>query len=383
MKVTPYVKTRKGISAKERLVCNIINYMDEYKNTFETSSIWQKCNMMLLMFYEYIPDVDKGDFTIDEVIIYNFPAEDLVIIKRDWETIMSKIKGGIAHEISEGDTLYLGACTKGSTSLTVRQQPFSEIPAKQRAYSLKQSYMTYILKTYVFGKKTDEHIIKDPALLREKGFEEYLMEKVSPYFGWSQMALLSEFGISTNSKNVNEIILAKILGVTGRISRTDEFRKANIIPKTIRIQKNGRIKESMSFPTFQFTAIIHEEWEESELKNYLEPTKFMFVIFRENHMGEFIFDRIKFWNISDEDLNEVQKVWEQTINTILKGVELHYDGRVTRNNLPKRVDNPVAHVRPHGRNAQDTYPLPDGRHMTKQCFWFNNTYVKSIIDEQP
>ena len=31
LKATPYIKTSTGIKAKERLVCNIINYMTEYK----------------------------------------------------------------------------------------------------------------------------------------------------------------------------------------------------------------------------------------------------------------------------------------------------------------------------------------------------------------
>lgn len=48
LKVTPYIRGRKGIRAKERLVCNIINYMEEYDKTFQTSSFWHKCNTMLL-----------------------------------------------------------------------------------------------------------------------------------------------------------------------------------------------------------------------------------------------------------------------------------------------------------------------------------------------
>ena len=69
------------------------------------------------------------------------------------------------------------------------------------------------------------------------------------------------------------------------------------------------------------------------------------------------------------------------MQTIRYGVILEFDGDVTRNNLPKQSENRVAHVRPHARDASDTYPLPDGREMTKQCFWFNRTYVESIIIE--
>lgn len=150
LKATPYMRTSKGIRAKERLVCNIINYMEEYKHSFYDSSFWKKCNTMLLMSYEHKEGIPKGDFTIDEAVLFSFPTEDLYIIEKDWETIVGKIRAGRAHELSEGDTLYLGACTKGATAATMRQQPFSDIPAKQRAFSLKQSYMTYVLNSYIF-----------------------------------------------------------------------------------------------------------------------------------------------------------------------------------------------------------------------------------------
>ena len=38
------------------------------------------------------------------------------IIKDDYEKIVRKIQNGRAHELSEGDTMYLGACTKGATA---------------------------------------------------------------------------------------------------------------------------------------------------------------------------------------------------------------------------------------------------------------------------
>ena len=57
--------------------------------------------------------------------------------------------------------------------------------------------------------------------------------------------------------------------------------KANIVPKTIRINKNGSIKESMSFATFKFTEIINENWKDSELREMFNTTKFMFAVFKE------------------------------------------------------------------------------------------------------
>ena len=382
LKVTPYTRGKKGIRAKERLVCNIINYMEEYDKTFQTSAFWHKCNTMLLMSYEHLDNVPKGDYRIDEAILFSFPEEDLAIIEHDWETIMSKVRAGRAHELSEGDTLYLAACTKGANASSVRQQPFSTIPAKQRAYSLKSSYMTQILRNYIFGSAEDPHIIKSAEVLHTQTFEEYIIGKVKPYYGMTQLQLKERFGVETDAKSLNEILLARMLGVKGRIAHTEEFQKAGIVPKTIRVQKDGTIKESMSFPTFDFIELSKEEiWEESELYNYLAPTKFLFVVFQEQQPGEYVFDRIQFWNIPNTDLEEVRKVWERTVRIIRNGVHLVQTPRGICNDLPKKTESPVAHVRPHGKDGKDTLPLPDGRLMTKQCFWLNNTYIETQIKE--
>ena len=384
LKATPYVRGKKGqIRAKERLVCNIINYMEEYKNSFLDSSFWHKCQTILILSYEHLKDKPKGDYTIDKAVLFSYPEEDLVIIERDFATIMDKIKAGKAHEISEGDTMYLGACTKGANASSVREQPFSELPAKQRAYSLKTSYMTHVLNTYIFGNAECEKVVKDWHQLQTTSFEDYIINKVSPYFGKTQNELKSMFGIDSTAKNLNELLLAKMLGIKGKIAATDEFQKANIIPKTIRLRRDDTIKECMSFPHFDFIELSQEtEWEESELYNYLAPTKFLFVIFKEQDNGELVFERIKFWNIPNDDLEEVHKVWQQTVDIIKNGVELISTSRGVSNNLPKQSENRVAHVRPHGRNGNDKLPLPDGRMMTKQCFWLNNTYIAEQIKEE-
>ena len=88
-----------------------------------------------------------------------------------------------------------------------------------------------------------------------------------------------------------------------------------------------------------------------------------------------------FWNIPNDDLEDVRRVWERTVQTIRKGVKLVRTPHGVSNNLPKQSEDPIAHVRPHGKNAKDTLPLPDGRTMTKQCFWLNNTYIEKQIKE--
>ena len=81
-----------SFSAKERLVLNIIDYMEEYKRTFEESSLWHKNKKILLMFYKWIDGVNKGEFPILKSVIHQFSESDLAIVKQDWQIIIDKSK---------------------------------------------------------------------------------------------------------------------------------------------------------------------------------------------------------------------------------------------------------------------------------------------------
>lgn len=137
LKSSPLKKLRNGeYRAKERLVMNIINYFDIVNEDFSRSSFLEKNRHLLLIFYLYEKDKSVLDYLIKLVGDWEFPPEDLEVIRQDWQKIADKISAGRAHELSEGDTFYLGACTKGSNSSTLRAQPFNELKAMQRAFSL-------------------------------------------------------------------------------------------------------------------------------------------------------------------------------------------------------------------------------------------------------
>ena len=180
--------------------------MTEYDKTFKTSDFWHKCQTILLMSYEHKKDIPKADFTIDKAVLFGFPEADLLIIERDWETIINKIKAGEAHLLTEGDTHYLAACTKGADSSSVRQQPFSDIPAKQRAYSLKSSYMSNILRTYIFGDKRDPNIITDVSyLIEDKDLLEIVRSKDN--LDEAASALVAQANNNGGSDNISVVLI--------------------------------------------------------------------------------------------------------------------------------------------------------------------------------
>jgi DNA mismatch repair protein MutH len=319
--------------------------------------------------------------------LHQFTENDLRIIKNDWKPIIDKIKAGKAHEISEGDTYYLGACTKGANSETLRQQPFSPIMAKQRAFSLKTTYMTQIVRELTSNTKKEDSLF-DYIDLIEDSIEDSILKKMSPYFGMSERELLGLFGIESKAKNKFELITNKILGIKRNLSSTPEFKKANIKVKTIRVNSNDKIKESMSFPAFKYEELVKETWEESPIRLMFETTKFLFIVFREMN-GEFYFDDVIFWNMPITHIEtNVKKVWEKTVDVVKRGniVSGYKKNGDRKTNFPSTKFDKVCHVRPHGINKKDVYPLPiqdqytGSTVYTKHCFWLNNTYVLSIVN---
>lgn len=412
LKVSPYYKTKNGVSAKERLVCDIINYKNESlpNKTFYESSFWHKCQKILLLSYyhakkekddETVP-TQKRDMYVDHfAFIEGFPEEDLLIIKQDWEIIITKIREGKAHEISEGDTKYLGACTKGDTAeKSLVKQPFNEnVPAKQRAYSLKTTYMTKLLRKYIFGEEESPHVITDVSQLKTEKFEDIILNRIMRYKGWTEEEIADYSGVKTKAKNRYACMTNFMLGLGKTPRKCAEFENANIQVKSVHISHTGVLRESISFPEFKFLDLINQEWETSDLYNDVVSARFLFVIYRIDEHGVTRLENAKFWNMPSKDVDEVHRVWDKTIEVIKKGAGLRKSKKgakeIVNNDLPGIKDSDVAHVRPHtnksaykfkdgtviGNLKTDANELPNGEWMTKQGFWLNAKYVRKVIND--
>jgi DNA mismatch repair protein MutH len=386
LKSSPLKKSKKNhLSAKERLVLSIINYNEIIDQDFETSSFLIKNNHLLLILYLHESGVDVIDFVIKLVGDWKIPDDDLAIIKSDWEKIQNKVREGRAHELSEGDTLYLGACTKGGKGGNPRQQPRSVILAKQRAFSLKQGYLNHVIGKLShknganFGK-----IIEKPIL--DLNFEELVISKFEKFYNKSTCDIEENLGIQLNNKAKSYFasLSKKILGVDIK-AEIEEFEKADIIIKSVRLNENELPKESISFPNFKFEEIVNEEWEDSSFKDVLEH-KFLFVFYQLNEK-KLILKKAKFWNMPFSDIEIAKQVWGKTREIVSNGniVKEILENGTRKTNFPNNNFNSIAHVRPHAQNAEDTFPLPvidkiSGlNRFTKQCFWLNKTYIRDEI----
>jgi len=387
LKTTPLKRLQnQAYRSKERLVLNIINYEEIVRQDFETSAFWKKNANLLLVFYIYQPNSDLLDYPIAVVGEWRFSDIDLEIIKNDWKTIHQKVAQGRAHELSEGDTFYLGACTKGAKGGNLRKQPNSAILAKQRAFSLKQGYVNHIIaslsneKPGVFGS-----LIPSPSALKKQTMEEIVVSKFERFYNQSVDDIQNSLNVSLNknAKSFHADLTKAILGIE-LDKDIEEFEKADIIVKTIRLKPNNLPKEDISFPAFKFEKLVAEDWDDSDFKDILEH-KFLFVFFQFED-NQTMLRRVKFWNMPYQDVLDAKKVWEETRSVVASGniVQAIQDNR-RRTNFPNKSFNRVSHVRPHARNANDTYPLPVADLLTRQqaytkhSFWINGSYVRDEI----
>lgn len=357
---------------KERLVLGMIDYDRLRLEDWTTNSFIRKNGHLLLVVYLYEREKSTLDYAIKAVTLWRFPEEDLKIIQRDWEYILGKIANGTADELSEGDTLYLGACTKGATGASRRRLSSGQL-VKPRAFALKQGYMRIILHKYILGKEVvAEPFLKTKAQKSRAGeLETLITSRFEPFIGKTASQIAAELNLPTKreAKNFLAEVTRAILGQYPE--DVEEFQKAEIISRTIRIRPDGLPREHISFPAFKPMELVREKWETSALRQLL-IRRFFFVIWQAaDRQSDPVLYRTMFWSMPARDREfGVRAVWEDAIRA-LKG------GHPER--LPKISQSKFSHVRPHGRDSSDTVPAPKGKQIVRQCFWLNAEYVRFAL----
>lgn len=400
LKASPLKKSASDeLLIKERLVCCLINYQKDWDKAFEESHFYKKCLTMLILFYLHSSDTSQLDLLFLFTILWRIPHKDLLIIKRDYDVIIGKIREGKAQTLSEGDTMYLGACRKGQKGERLVCQHGSDIGAPRRAWCLKTSYMRTVLEEvknhHINGAYCNFQM--QPSSMEplfslgelEQDSVEHIMEKrFAPYCGLSYGELCESLHVNPFSAKSKYFVLANhIAGKSkvGNVNRSEEFVKSGLTLKTIRIREDGTIRESMSFENIDYQEVYDcSEWTDSRLYE-LFTSRFLFVVFRETGqwMGlpdnrrerEYRLEKVAFWTMPQDDLEVAREYWEDIRQNVCAN-------HISSKYFWKQNDGRCFHVRPKGRDSSDLAFNPHGGKARKYCYWFNAKYVKQIIEHE-
>lgn len=389
LKCTPLKKGKnEELLIKERLVCGMIDYIEEARRDFEHSHFFEKCRLMLLLFYLHIAQTSQLDLEFLFSVLWKLPEKDLLIIKNDYEIIHNKIVNGLAHTLSEGDTMYLGACRKGSKGSNVTKQYNSDIPAPTRAFSLKMAYMRTILDFVQSSGKNAISNIDLPRIqetvsaneLKQHSFDEIILNRFQPYIGKNEQQLAIELGLDLSNGSKSKFFqIANAIaneGKSNNINLSEEFRKSGMMMKTIRVQAKGRIKEAMSFENINYQEIFdNDNWYESRLYEIF-TSRFLFVTFKEQTINgkDYLLDKVFFWTMPPDDLRFAEFYWNNIRTNVLNNA-------IDPVNFWTAKLHQNFHVRPKGRNSDDLTDNPNGGKCKKYCYWFNNDYITKIVNE--
>lgn len=207
--------------------------------------------------------------------------------------------------------------------------------------------------------------------IADLGFEAAIQARFEPYLGKTADEIAMAVGVkaSKGSKNYFASITDAILGLSPG-ERAEEFEKAGLIVRTMRILPSGRPKEDISFRAFDYKNLVQQDWETSDLRADLSK-RFFFVIYKLDSSGTPVLAGTRFWNMPYSDLEtHARSCFEETVLRI-KEDRAEY--------LPKKSENPAVHVRPHGRDSSDVCETPSGKRLCKKSFWLNGTYIKDQL----
>ena len=364
LKVTGYKKNKKGEkSAKERVSLSKIDFNKIVNEEYEYSKLIYKNKKILFIWYFYEKGKDIGDFLITDYQLYDM-SKDEETIKNDFYIIKQKVKDGRAHELSESDTSYLGACTKARTSKDRTTQPNSTIPAKPRAYSLKNSYMTGILNSIGTTISFDTNEFKT--------VEEYVLAKLRPYIGKSQLEILEEITGQTYKekipKNLNKMITDKIIGKDDELAEKDDlFKKTSFIIKNSPITPKGAYRERMSFRNLTLSE-FEDDWEDSYWKLFFDETSILNIVWKEpragSKNGERILGGVSKINFNDNDLDSI----EISYNMVKEAIEKEDINLLP---YPRTFEGQILEIGPKGQKSDDAYNTFFNNGVTKTRFFLN------------
>lgn len=345
-------------AAKERISLGMIDFSTLPDEVWQTAGVRRKLGRMLLIFYGWEPLTMIGRFRTLAAGLWEPDETSLRSIEADWKLIRDMVADGRRTDLSESLTKVLGAATKGPGH-----------GSNTRAWSLKQPFVSWIYSVMIGRTAGSPTTSITPATT----FEEATLARLQPHIGQSFDRLATVVRrTGLGGKNASASIVRAILGQRPH-GKQGDFERFGVEIKVVPVDPTGTVIESMSFPAFTHEEVAYESWEDSDLLGRLNRL-LVVPVHRRRGVAP---DQMRmgtpfFWNPGKEELEGIQREWEQARQLIEVG---------RADQLPKASATSFIHVRPHGRDATDRELAPGGVDVMRRSFWLNQRFVERILAE--
>lgn len=391
LKVVPLKRlTSRQLKVKERTKICAIDYKKLVSEDWMQSHARTKMKKMLFVFCEY----DKANpiySRIEDCAIFDLTTSDEPLIRSDWERTKCIVKRGEAHLLSEKQNVVLAASRSGAGGQKEADQPVKKhrYIAPERSFSLKSTF-TQTIWQEVRGKKKMDRIYDVRNYASYSELESYILEMLNRWTGRS----LAEFAVAHSTpilkgKDASAQIVRHALGLKKGSGPIKELLQTGLTVKSIPCRSADSMPfEAMSFP-YQLLGEITQEDRFEESVFYAHLQGFILIpLLRDKRnikdKRQIYFGSSFVWRPSAKELSSIGEEWEMIRDVIRDGVVVETKtaknrrGYMTTNNIPGAGDMKYIHMRPHGRDSNDT-DKSIGGHVTKQCFWLNKSFVQRLI----
>ena len=403
LKVLPVRKIGDTIKPKERSKIKSINYSQITNESWGSSPIKSKMELILFLVYEQPTGLSYRDwknFVFKNVLLFDLKSEREDIIMRDWRRIKKTVAENKAHLLSESNSNILGACTSGSGRLVVYG---AGPPARERSFCLKHSYMKVFYAEKTKPKSFSK--LKLTSNLSAEGFVVNILGKELK--GRLLGEVVKDRGLKFNSSSKSGFrdLISSVLKVP-KNKRLYDLAIKNITIKTIPVNDKNKPWESMSFPKFSLMDMLNESWDEDGekegcvFKSLITQAFILLPVIKEKEEVVVNKKRIKkfqaweawkigspfFWKMKESDLKKVEKEWLSAQKIVENGVvtkKVRWGNKYRQqNNLLKQSETEIIHIRPHAQNSSDIdLPFFEKQKIkiSWQSFWLNKSYIQKIL----
>lgn len=259
--------------------------------------------------------------------------------------------------------------------------------------------MTWILRGYLSkgvpacGQIFDE---RKTTWLDNHSFAEVLEYLVRDYIGMSVEEIRERLVVASTAKakNFYSQIAMKMLGVDGETA--EEFEKANIKIKTIRLEEDGSMREHFRLFDADFCEFDRAtNFSETDLYKFVDKSLMFILVFKDDGFS-YKFNGAFLWHMSYADISQLGKEADKARAVIRKGIRFTVKSNKVTNNLPKPSQDGIFHIRTHANRSyymfddergtvgngklSDTVAVPHTNHRcTRHSYWLNKWYMISQI----
>jgi DNA mismatch repair endonuclease MutH len=378
-------KKGKGLTVKERTVIGMIDYFSLLKEKWTNSHARQKLACVLFVYYSYNKN-SWQDSKVEHVEVWNLRGPDEGIMNLDWDAVRRMVDEGKAHELTEKLAKVLSPCTKGVDSAQRVPQPKNpEIPAKPRAFSLKAAFLR---QRWLLHKKKTFESIAAVTKTKAEDFEITTLARLHLLAGLTLRELSGRFEVEiAGGKQAASILVKKALGFKNDKALIEEFEKTGIEVKAFPVRPSDKYPwEAVSFPAMKMREFEKEEWEDSELEDYLDCILFIPILSpqRKTPALNRKLGKAFFWRPSNAEWEKIKQEWKMFQNEVIAGkcktVRKWRGKKLTRpTQLSKASDTDIIHIRPHSTKGEKPDIDSHGNEFTKQCFWLNKGFLQKLL----